>query len=64
MTREAHPLPGRLAYARNLTLQRQSAEAQTADTELAQVPARTSANLAAIVLPGRKLGLLVRLCYV
>jgi len=54
-------LPGRLCNAWNLALQRQRAEAQAAEAELAQIRPRTSANLAAVMLPGRKLGFLVRL---
>ena len=47
--RPAMPLPRRLRDARNLAAQRQPAEAQAAQAELAQISARTSANLAAVV---------------
>src|ERR1035438_9275019 len=57
----ATALPTRLHDPGNLALQGQTAEAQTADTELAQKGARTSADMTAIVLPDRKFGLLVRL---
>ena len=50
-------LPARLDDARNLSLECQLAEAQAADAELAQVAARPSAELAAVVLPARKLRL-------
>jgi hypothetical protein len=53
--------PGRLGNPGDLAPQRQSAETQAADAELAQVSARTSAQLAAVVLPGRELGFLQRL---
>ena len=52
-------LPGRLANPGNLSPQRQSAEAQPAKAELAQIGARASAQLAAVVLARRELGLLV-----
>jgi hypothetical protein len=45
-------LPTRLHDAGNLALQRQRAEAQTADAELAQVSAWTAAYLATVVLAG------------
>src|SRR5215469_3530459 len=51
-------LPGRLRNPGDLTLQGQTAEAQAAYTELAQVRARPSADLAAVVLARGKLGLL------
>src|ERR1043165_8380384 len=35
--------PTRLDHARNLTVERELAEAQAADSELAKIPARTSA---------------------
>ena len=57
--RRAVVLPGRLHDPRNLTAQCQSAEAQPAKAELAQVSARASAQLATIVLTRRELGLLV-----
>src|ERR1017187_5172637 len=57
----ATALPTRLHDPGNLALQGQTTEAQTADTELAQKGARTSADMAAIVLPDREFGLLVRL---
>src|ERR1700760_1911986 len=54
----ARALPTRFHNARNLALERQTAEAQTADTELAQIRARTAAQLAAVVLTGLELRLL------
>ena len=57
--RQAVRLPGRLRYPRNLSPQSQSAEAQPAKAELAQIGARASAQLAAVVLARRELGLLV-----
>src|SRR5581483_245476 len=51
-------LPGRLRDARNFSPQRESTEAQAANAELAQVGARTSANLAAVVLARGELGFL------
>src|ERR1700679_2485392 len=50
-------LPARLHYAGDFALQRQSTEAQTADAELTQKTARTSAKLAPIVLAGAELRL-------
>src|SRR5437899_6983445 len=46
------PLPGRLGNAGNLAAKSQPAEAQAADTKLAQVCPWTSAELAA-VMPAR-----------
>ena len=54
-------LPGRLRNAWNLALQRQTAETQAAQTELAQIGARPPANLAAVVLARRKFRLLASL---
>jgi hypothetical protein len=54
-------LPTRLRYPRNLTLKRETAEAQAAEAELAQKSAWPSANAAAIAVLGGKLGFLVRL---
>jgi hypothetical protein len=45
-------LPGRFRNSGDLTLERQSAEAQAADAELAQKAARPSADRAAVVLAG------------
>src|SRR5207302_10385599 len=57
----SHPatqfLPARLRNPRNFPTQRQPAETQAANAKLAQVAARTSANLAAVVLARGKLGL-------
>src|ERR1700760_4266362 len=53
----ARALPTRFHNARNLALERQTAEAQTADAELAQVCARTAAQLAPVVLTGLELRL-------
>ena len=50
-------LPARLDDAWDLTLQRQSTEAQTADAELAQERTRAPAQLAAVVLAALELGL-------
>src|SRR3954469_3388181 len=55
---EPHYLPGRLRDAGDLALEREPAEAQAADAELAQVRARASAELAAIVAAARELGFL------
>src|SRR5947209_1089043 len=55
------PLPGRLRNPGDFASQRQPAEAQAADAELAQIRARTSADLAAVVLTSRKLWLSCRL---
>src|ERR1700733_11331768 len=49
-------LPGRFRDPRNLPAQRQPAEAQAAQSKLAQVSARTSAQLAAVVPARGKLG--------
>jgi hypothetical protein len=62
MTRTVHPcteppLPAGLDHARNLSLERQLTKAQAAEAELAQIPARPSAQLAAIVLAAGKLRL-------
>src|SRR5215470_15278073 len=51
-------LPRRLRNSRNLAAQRQLPETQPADAELAQVRARASADLAAVVLARRELRLL------
>jgi hypothetical protein len=51
-------LPRRLRNPWNLSAQRQAAEAQAADAELAQKRARASAQVAAVVLARRKLGFL------
>src|SRR5437870_3722461 len=48
-------LPGRLRNSRNFPAQCQPAETQAAQAKLAQIPPRPPANLAAIVLAGRKL---------
>src|SRR5271166_1312385 len=50
LANETTRLPGRLRYPGNFSPQRQSAETQAADAELAEVPARASTNLAAVVL--------------
>jgi hypothetical protein len=50
-------LPGRLHDAWNLALERERAEAQAADAELAQERARTPAQVAAVVLAAGKLRL-------
>src|SRR5579863_3752032 len=44
-------LPARLRHARNLTVQRELAEAQTADAEFAQKSARPSTSPAAVTMP-------------
>src|SRR5215472_11064740 len=54
-------LPRALRNSRNFSLERQTAEAQTADAELAQIGPRTSANLAAVLGARGELGFLVRL---
>jgi hypothetical protein len=54
-------LPTRLRNPGNLTLKRQTAEAQAAEAELAQESARPSADAAAVAVLGGELGLLVRL---
>src|SRR5271166_4446403 len=54
-------LPRRLRNAGNFPLERQAAEAQTAEAELAQIGPRTSANVAAVVRARGELGFLVRL---
>ena len=51
-------LPARLHNARNFSLKGERAEAETADAELAQERARTTAELAAVVLAGLELRLL------
>src|SRR5215831_150950 len=56
-----YPLPGRLRHPRHFALQRQPAEAQAANAELAQVGARPPADRTAVAVLGRKLGFLVRL---
>ena len=48
-------LPARLHNARNFSLESERAEAETADAELAQERARTTAELAAVVLAGLEL---------
>src|SRR5580698_1970759 len=53
----ARALPARLHNARDLALERQTTEAQTADAELAQERARTAAQLAPVVLTGLELRL-------
>src|SRR5580704_947212 len=55
--RASLPLPRRLRNPRNLPAQRELAEAQAANAELAHVSARTPAELAAVVLPRGKLRL-------
>jgi hypothetical protein len=50
-------LPGRLRNPWNFPAQRELAEAQAANAELAQKGARTSAQLAAVMLARGKLGL-------
>src|SRR5690242_8328517 len=51
--------PRRLAHTRDLAAQREPAKTQAADAELAQVGARTAADMTAVVLPRGKLGLLL-----
>src|SRR5581483_11307804 len=51
-------LPRRLRNSRNLSPQRQPAETQAANAELAEIRTRTSANLAAVMLARGELGLL------
>ena len=51
------PSPGRLRNPGNLSPQRQAAETQAANAELAQIRARTSAHLAAVMLARGKLRL-------
>ena len=53
-----HRLPAGLDDARDLALEREPAEAETADAELAQKRAGTAAELAAVVLAGLELRLL------
>ena len=48
-------LPAGLHNTRDLALERETTEAQTADAELAQERARTTAKLAAVVLAGLEL---------
>jgi hypothetical protein len=55
LTQELPELPAGLDDARNLALECQTAEAQAADTELAQKRARTAAELAAVMLAGLEL---------
>jgi hypothetical protein len=55
LTQDLPELPAGLDDTRNLTLERKTAEAQTADAEFAQERARTAAELAAVVLAGLKL---------
>src|SRR5882672_9599240 len=50
-------LPGRLRNPGNFSPQSQPAETQAANPELAQISARTSAELAAVVLARGELGL-------
>src|ERR1700731_3833215 len=50
-------LPRRLRNSGNFATQGQAPETQAAQAELAQISARTSANLAAVVLARRKLRL-------
>ena len=50
-------LPGSLAYARDLALVSQLAEADTADAVVPEIGVGTTAQLAAVVLPGGELGL-------
>src|SRR5215469_13368111 len=52
-----HRLPRRLRNPWNLPTERQLPEAQAANAELAQISARTSAQLATVVLARGKLGL-------
>src|ERR1700733_11383651 len=47
-------LPGRFRNPGNFSPQRQTAETQAAKTELAQIGARSAADLAAVVLAGGK----------
>jgi hypothetical protein len=54
-------LPGRLHDPGNLTLERQAAEAQTAQAEFPQESARPSADGATVPVLGRELGFFVRL---
>src|ERR1035437_7406990 len=53
-------LPTRLRDPGNLAPQGQISEVQTAEPKLAQVSARASAHLAAVMLPGRELEFLFR----
>src|SRR5271167_3293831 len=48
-------LPARLHNARNFSLEGERTEAETADAELAKERARTTAELAAVVLAGLEL---------
>src|SRR5579872_7251915 len=48
-------LPGSLSHSRNLPAQRQPTEAQSAQPKLPQIRPWTSANLAAVMPPGREL---------
>src|ERR1051326_525549 len=54
----SHDLPRRFRNARNFSTQGQPAETKAANTKLAKISARTSADLAAVMLARRKLGLL------
>src|SRR5271156_2800602 len=57
MCLDGQSLPARLDDAGDLSLERQTTEAQAADAELAQVCAGASAELAAVMLPALELGL-------
>ena len=52
-------LPGRFGNAGDLALERQTAEAEAAQAELAQEGARPSADAATVAVLGRELGFLV-----
>jgi len=54
MRPRARILPGRLRNAWNFTTQRQTAETQATYPELAEISARASADLAAVVFARRK----------
>src|SRR5450432_2577078 len=56
LTAERFFSPTRLGHARNLAVQGELAEAQAANTELAQKRARTAAAPAAVTVPACKLG--------
>src|ERR1700693_12820 len=51
-------LPARLGHAWNLAIEGELAEAQAANAEFAQKPARASAAPAAVAMPDAQLGLL------
>src|SRR3954467_2031333 len=51
-----HFLPARLRHAGNFTVQRELAEAQPANAELAQEGARPATTPAAVPMPGRVFG--------